>query len=214
MGVNTDEKSSWGLSTRRWRPKALITLAWLLGLMGNAFSVEAIVSNPSPVQIQEAVLRGEAIAGKRHPPINLYAHFGQSEGFSPHGFLMTKLGGVAVLTGHFALRGEKPSPADIDNILGEEALQIVVTVFGDSPFFARDSYVLLKQGETLIKPVRIRADGRAAAIETMHNQPAFRAKIVASFPYGSFSPEAKTIISVFPGVGGEVNFPLDFSSIP
>ena len=192
----------------------LIALIWLLGFLGTSTSVDAIVPNPSPGQIQEALMKGEAIADERQPPVNLYAHFGEPEGFSPHGFLMTKLGGVAVLNGHFALRGEKASPEDIEKILAEEALQIVVTVFGDSPIFARDSYLLLKQGDTLIKPTRIRADGRAAAIETSSNQPAFRAKIVASFPYGSFAPEAKTMISVFPGVGGEVNFLLDFSSIP
>lgn len=192
----------------------LITLICLLGLLGTSPSVEAIVSNPSPGQIQEALMRGEAIADERQPPVNLYTHFGNPEGFSPHGFLMTRLGGVAVLTGHFALRGERPSPEDIEKILAEEALQIVVTVFGDSPIFARNSYLLLKQGDTLIKPTRIRADGRAAAIGTSSNQPTFRAKIVASFPYGSFAPEAETIIAVFPGVGGEVNFLLDFSSIP
>ncbi len=192
----------------------LITLLCLLGLLGTSTSVEAIVPNPSPGQIQDALARGEAIADERQPPVNLYTHFGNTEGFAPHGFLMTKLGGVAVLTGHFALRGERPSPEDIEKILAEEALQIVVTVFGDSPIFARDSYLLLKQGDTLIKPTRIRADGLAAAIGTSSTQPAFRAKIVASFPYGSFAPEAETMISVFPGVGGEVNFLLDFSSIP
>lgn len=199
----------------RFGRPGLTVLVWLLIHMGLlSDTLEAIVHNPSAQQIEDALTRGEAIAEERQPPINLYAHFGKAEGLSPHGFLMTKLSGVAVLSGHFALRGDHPSPEDIERILTEDALQIVVTVFGDSPIFARESYLLLKQGDDLIKPTRIRADGRAAAIGPLSNQPSFRAKIVASFPYSSFDPEAQTVISVFPGVGGEVNFPLDFSSIP
>lgn len=198
---------------RLWR-QGLSMAAWLLVILGPSTPVEAIVHNPSSKQIEEALTRGTAIAQERQPPLILYAHFGKPGGLSPHGFLMTKLGGVAVLTGHFALRGEKPSSGDLERILAEDALQIVVTVFGDSPTFAIESYLLLKQGDNLIKPTRIRADGRAAAIESLSNQPTFRANIVASFAYGSFDPEGQTIISVFPGVGGEVNFLLDFSSIP
>ncbi|MGD9850004.1 MAG: hypothetical protein AB7T38_01935 [Nitrospirales bacterium] len=186
----------------------------LLVLMSPSAPVEAVVPSPSSKQIEQALRRGEAVAQERQPPINLYAHFGNAEELSPYGIVMTKLGGVAVLSGHFALRGEKPSSGDVERILAEDVLQIVVTVFGDSPTFAKDSYLLLKQGNNLIKPTRIRADGLAAAIEPLSSRPTFRAKIVASFAYGSFDPEGQTIISVFPGVGGEVNFLLDFSSIP
>jgi len=177
-------------------------------------SAEAIIQNPSPFQIEEAVKRGEMLAQKRQPPVILYTSFGDSSNFMAHGFLMTKLGGVAVMAGHFALRGERPSQQEIERILSEEELQVVVTVFGDSPFFARNSYLLLKQGDNLIAPTRIRADGRAVPVETLETEPVFRAKIVASFPYDSFAPDAETVVSVFPGVGGEVDFVLDFSKIP
>lgn len=127
---------------------------------------------------------------------------------------MTKLGGVAVMSSHFALRGERPSPQDIERIVGEADLQVVVTVYGPSPAFARESYLLFKQGERIIKPTRIRADGRAVSVEGGMEGGTFRAKIVASFVYGSFDPQGETLISVFPGTGGEVNFLLDFSGIP
>ncbi|MDR4492986.1 MAG: hypothetical protein AB7P17_02160 [Nitrospirales bacterium] len=212
--VKKDQKCRGYLKEARpWSPGVFV-LAWFFVHLGQSIPVEAVVQNPSPKQLEEALMRGAAIARERQPPINLYAHFGRSEGFKPHGFLMTKLGGVAVLAGHFALRGEKPSSEDIERILAEETLQIVVTVFGDTPIFARESYLLLQQGENLIKPTRIRADGRATAIDTSSNHPTFRAKIVASFAYGTFAPEAETVISVFPGVGGEVSFLLNFSSIP
>lgn len=177
-------------------------------------SAEAIIRDPSSLQIDEAIKRGEMLAEKRQPPVTLYTSFGTSSNLMPHGFLMTKLGGVAVMAGHFALRGERPSHQEIERILSEEELQVVVTVFGDSPFFARNSYLLLKQGDNLIVPTRIRADGRAVPVGPLDTEPVFRAKIVASFPYGSFAPDAETVVSVFPGVGGEVDFVLDFSKIP
>lgn len=195
--------------------------AWCAGLgffcaifWGGQTFVDAIVSSPSPSQIEEALKRGEDLAQQREPPVTLYASFGTPETMNPHGFVMTKLSGVAVMAGHFALRGERPSRQDVERILSEEELQVVVTVFGDSPIFARDSYLLLKQGDRLIKPTRIRADGRATPVGPLATQPAFRAKIVASFAYDSFAPDAETIVAVFPGVGGEVNFILNFSSIP
>ena len=199
-------------------------ISWVIGfgcmfffVIGTVHSVEAIILDPSPSQVEEAIARGEMLAQTRQPPVTLYAQFGNQEYVaspSPHGFLMTKLSGVAVMAGHYALRGERPSEQDLSRILSEEELQIVVTVFGDSPIFAQGSYLLMKQGDRLIKPTRIRADGRAESIGPIANHPVFRAKIVATFAYQSFSPEAKTIISVFPGVGGEVTFDLDFSHIP
>ena len=66
----------------------------------------------------------------------------QQAQFEPHGFLVTKISGLAVMAGHFALRGEQPSEQDVQRVLAEETLQVVVTVFGDSPVFARDSYML------------------------------------------------------------------------
>lgn len=175
----------------------------------------AIVQHPSQSQILEAVEKGQEGARSRNPPNTLYWHFGSSEeDFQPHGFLMTKLSGIAVLSGHFALRGERPTSKEIQRVVDEEALQVVVMIFGDSPTFAMDSYLLLQQGNRLIKPDRIRFDARASPISQRHGKPVFRAKIVASFVYGTFALEAPTTIKVFPGAGGELRFDLNFSAIP
>jgi hypothetical protein len=177
--------------------------------------VLAIVQYPSQSQIVEAVERGQEGARSRNPPNALNRRFGSSEDdFQPYGFLMTKLSGIAVMSGHFALRGEQPTAQDIQRVLDEEALQVVVMIFGDSPSFAMDSYLLLKQGNRLIKPDRIRFDARASPVSQGRGEPVFRAKIVASFVYGTFDLEAPTTIKVFPGAGGEMTFDLDFSSIP
>ncbi len=178
-------------------------------------SVWAIVQHPSQSQILEAIEKGQEGARSRNPPNSLYWHFGSSdEDFQPHGFLMTRLSGLAVLSGHFALRGEQPDSKEIQRVLNEEALQVVVMIFGDSPTFAVDSYLILKQGNRLIKPDRIRFDARASSISQRHGKPVFRAKIVASFVYGTFDLKAPTTIKVFPGAGGELTFDLNFSAIP
>jgi hypothetical protein len=178
-------------------------------------SVWAIVQHPSQSQILEAVEKGQEGAQSRNPPNTLYWRFGSSEeDFQPYGFLMTKLSGIAVMSGHFALRGEQPTSKEIQRVLDEEALQVVVMIFGDSPTFAMGSYLLLKQRNRLVKPDRIRFDARASSISQRHGKPVFRAKIVASFVYGTFDLEAPTTIKVFPGAGGELTFDLNFSSIP
>ena len=124
---------------------------------------------------------------------------------------MTKIGGLAVMASHYALRGEKPTSEAIQRVVDEQELQVIVNVFGDTPTFAKDSYLVLKQGKRIIKPERIRADGRATSVAKHTGKLAFRAKIVASFPYGTFDPEAKTMLKVFPGNGGEVTFSLNLA---
>ncbi|MEO8326281.1 MAG: hypothetical protein ABI618_10555 [Nitrospirota bacterium] len=178
--------------------------------------VWGIVSHPSQSQILEAVQIGQEEARSRTPPNMLYWHFGVSSSDVPQaqGFLMTKLNGISVLSSHFALRGEYPASEDIQRVLDEEALQVVVVIFGDSPTFAKDSYLLLKQGNRLIKLDRIRFDARASPLSPGQGTSIFRAKIVASFNYDAFDALAQTTIKVFPGTGGEVTFHLDFADIP
>lgn len=205
-------------------PDALVRCAvcWVVFEVGLvtlvSSSVWGIVPHPSPSQILEAVENGKESARSRTPPNMLYWHFGVS-GVSndvpqAHGFLMTKLNGIAVLSSHFALRGEQPTPQGIQQVLDEEALQVVVMIFGDSPTFAKDSYLLLKQENRLIKPDRIRSDARASLLSPGQGPFLYRAKIVGSFNYDAFDALAQTTIKVFPGAGGEMTFDLDFASIP
>lgn len=178
--------------------------------------VWGIVPHPSESQILEAIKNGQEGARSRTPPNMLYWHFGVSSEDAPHahGFLMTKLNGIAVMSSHFALRGESLASQDIQRILDEQFLQVVVLIFGDSPSFAKDSYLLLQQGDRLIKPDRIRFDARATLLDPSQGPPMYRAKVVASFHYDVFDALAQTTIKVFPGTGGEVTFDLDFASIP
>jgi len=188
-----------------------IVLVLILSSTGNA---HAILPHPDKKQIDHAVKRGIDFAQQHRPPSELYWHFGSTKKFEPRGFLVTKVSGLAVMSGHYALRGEQPTDQDIQRVLGEDALQVVVTVFGNTPDFARDSYLLLKQDDHMIKPDRIRFDARARSVGHDQGDSVFRAKIVGLFPYGTFEPESHATLLVFPGVGGEISFDLDLSTIP
>ncbi|MEE8303117.1 MAG: hypothetical protein V3S24_11860 [Candidatus Tectomicrobia bacterium] len=93
-------------------------------------------------------------------------------------------------------------------------MQVVVKVFGHFPAFARDSYLLIKQDNQLVKPDRIRFDARAQAVGLRQGRQVFRAKIIGVFSYGSLDLESRTTLLVFPGTGGDIRFDLDFSAIP
>ena len=179
------------------------------------FNTHAILQQIDKKQVEQALERGVVFAREHRPPNELYWHFGSTKKFEPQGFLVTKISGLAVMSGHYALRGEQPADQDIQQVLGEDAFQVVVTVFGYSPGFAQDSYLLLKQGDRMIKPDRIlRFDARARAVGHDRGEPVFRAKIVGFFPYDGFEPESSAILFVFPGTGGESRFNLDLSRIP
>lgn len=173
----------------------------------------AIEIHPSQAQITAALERGKSAAHARIPPDRLYVWFGSPDDLEPKGFLMTKMAGLSVMSAHFALRGQTPSEEEIRQVLEDRSLLVSVTIFGQRPDFAIDSYVVLVQGERIIKPVRVRFDGRAARTPVWPYSPAYQAKVIASFPYEDFDPRAKTHLSVFPADGGEVGFDLDFSQI-
>lgn len=86
-----------------------------------------------------------------------------------------------MLSGYFALRGERPTDQDIQRVLGEDALQVIVTVFGNTPAFARDSYLLMKQGEQVIKPNHIRFDVRAQAVGRREERLIFFAQKLSAY---------------------------------
>ncbi|MGH7233200.1 MAG: hypothetical protein ACREJU_17855 [Nitrospiraceae bacterium] len=185
----------------------------LMGLMTLGAPAAAIDVQPTPVQIATALERGNAAAASRTPPDRLYAWFGSSQELEPRGFLMTKIAGLRVLATHFALRGQTPTDSDIRRILDDEVLLISVTLFGDRPTFAVDSYMLLFQSGHTLKPAKVRFDGQATRTAVWPQRPAYQAKVVAAFRYADLIPDAKTRLSVFPPDGGEISFDLDFATI-
>ena len=175
--------------------------------------VWAIEVAPTAAQVTAAVQRGKDSAKRHEPPDRLYAWFGPDEELTSRGFILTKLIGVTVMASHFALRGETPTDTDLRQILDGTSFLVTVMILGDRPNFAVNSYVVMDQAGTTVKPVSVRFDGSASRTPAWPKAPAYRAKVVASFDYDDLDPRAKTTLSVFPPGGGEVNFELDFSTI-
>ena len=165
-------------------------------------------------QIDRAVKQGLETAQARVLPNRLYAWFGSDQELRPKGFLMTKMNGLSVMASHFGLRGETPSEAEIQRILAEETMLVSVTIFGETPTFADKSYIVLKQWEKLVKPIKVRFDGVAHRTHVWPKAPRYQAKVIGTFRYDSFDPMAMTTILVFPSEGGEEAFHVDFSRIP
>jgi hypothetical protein len=162
-----------------------------------------------------ALERGSAAAAARIPPERLYTWFGtEQRDRRPHGFLVTKLDALAVLSAHFRLRSLSPSPTDHAQILADPYLLVTVILFGERPDFAVDSYILLQQGSRTIIPQKVRFDATATASSTWPSSPAYRAKVIGFFAYMDFDPHAKSRVSVFPRGGGEIAFDIDFAAVP
>ena len=176
-------------------------------------SAHAIDVHPTVEQIQTALDQGKEAAQKRSPPDTFYVRFGATDELHSSGFLITKLGGLSVMATHMALRGIQPSETDVTQVLEGQTMLVSTVILGNVPNFAADSYMVFDQGGTTIKPVTVRFDGFANRSAAWPESPRFKAKVIASFNYADFDPNAKTTITVFPANGGESSFRIDFSGI-
>lgn len=176
-------------------------------------SALAIDVHPTVEQIQSALDQGKEAAQKRNPPDTFYVRFGATDELHSSGFLITKLGGLSVMAAHMALRGIQPSETDVTQVLEGQTMLVSTVIFGNAPNFAVDSYMVFDQGGTTIKPVTVRFDGFANRSAAWPESPRFKAKVIASFNYADFDPNAKTTITVFPANGGESSFSLNFGEI-
>jgi hypothetical protein len=178
-----------------------------------ALPVMAIESQPSPEQVQAALDAGKAAAKDGRSPDSFYVRFGASDELHPAGFLITKLGALSVMATHMALRGLQPGEADVAQVLETKTMLVSTVIFGDAPAFAQESYMVFDQAGRTVKPVTVRFDGQANRSAAWPERPRFKAKVIASFDYSNFDPQAKTTITVFPASGGAESFVLDFAVI-
>lgn len=187
---------------------SLLMASWM-----SAVPSQAIELQPTPEQIQAALERGKSAARQRQSPDQLYAWFGAGEDLAPRGFIMTKLGSLLVMANHLSLRDQTPTEQDITQVIANEQLLVSVVIYGDRVNFAADSYVVLEQDGRTVKPATVRFDARGDRTTVWPQQPAYRAKVIAQFPYADLDPRAKTKLTVFPSAGGQVSFDLDFAHI-
>ena len=201
-----------------WRPRLSLLLGGLFYVVGAlgvpAMESRAIDVSPTDVQVEQAVEQGLRAAKDRVLPNRLYTWFGSDQELHPKGFMMTKMNGLTVMASHFGLRGETPSETEIRRILAGETMLVSVTIFGETPAFADNSYIVLKQGEKLVKPLKVRFDAVAQRTKVWPNEPRYKAKVIGSFQYDAFDPNVKTTIMVFPRKGSEVSFDVEFSNVP
>ncbi len=189
---------------------AWIAVVWTCVLVCPSAAIEVL---PAQALVQLALDRGKEAAANRQAPETFYTRFGSGDDLHLSGFLVTKLGGLSVMATHMALRGLEPSAADIAQVTEAATMLVSMTILGDSPSFAVNSYMVLEQGETVVKPATLRVDGQAGRSSAWPHSPKFRAKVVAKFRYADFDPNAQTSIIVFPATGGEARFSVDFAKI-
>ena len=176
-------------------------------------SAHAIEVHPTAAQIQSALDQGKEAAQRGMAPDSFYVRFGVKDEVQPMGFLITKIGALSVMATHMALRGLQRNEVDMAQVLEGQTMLVSTVIFGNVPNFAVDSYMVFDQGGKTIKPVTVRFDGFANRSAAWPESPRFKAKVVASFNYADFNPNAKTTITVFPANGGESSFNVDFSEI-
>lgn len=185
-------------------------MIWTCGLVRPSVAIEV---QPTQVQVRLALDRGKEAATHRQAPEMFYTRFGSGDDLHPSGFLVTKLGGLSIMATHMALRGLEPSAADIAQVIEAPTMLVSTVIFGDSPSFAVNSYIVLDQEGRVVKPATLRVDGQASRSPAWPRSPKFRGKVVATFRYGEFDPKAQTTITVFPASGGEIHFSLNFADI-
>ncbi|MEQ1793863.1 MAG: hypothetical protein ABL970_06695 [Nitrospira sp.] len=173
----------------------------------------AIEPQPTSEQIHAALEAGKAAATQGRPPDSFYVRFGVGDERHASGFLITKLGALSVMATHMALRGLQPSATDVSQVVETKTMLVSTVIFGDTPSFAQESYMVFDQAGRTIKPVTVRFDGQASRSAAWPEHPRFKAKVVASFDYNDFNPKAKTTITVFPASGGAESFVIDFAGI-
>ena len=185
-------------------------IAILLGLAGRAAAIEL---RPTSAEIRHAIAKGKEAAQERRRLDVFHVSFGSADPVQPGGFLLTKLGSLSVMAAHMALRGAEPSQSDITQVIEAPTMLVSVVIFGDTPSFAVNSYLVLEQGAKTIKPATVRVDGVADRSSVWPNAPRFKAKVVAAFHYAELDPTGESVVIVFPAQGGEIRFALNFAEI-
>src|SRR4029077_4137228 len=129
-------------------------MLWYMGTVAlsvlSHVSAYAIDVHPTAKQIQTAIEQGNEAAEMRSTPESFYVWFGVSDAVTPRGFLVTKLGALSVMASHMALRGHQPSESDVRQVLESQTMLVNTVIFGNTPNFAVDSYMVLEQGGKII----------------------------------------------------------------
>jgi hypothetical protein len=196
---------------KRWLYGLILGAAagWLIG--GPA---DAIVVKLNQSDVTKAVEDGKRMKDVKTVPTRFGADLSKDI-CGGGGEIQTKVVGLNRLG---ALIAADPERAERDKAQVEQAIQktaesnrlkIVFDFCGDTPDFAEDAQATLEQDGRQVKGEMAKPDKAKKNVEG----PAYRGKIAASFPYGSFDPNAVTKITLYPKVGDAMSWEVDFSKI-
>jgi hypothetical protein len=97
----------------------------------------------------------------------------------------------------------------IEKAAQAKELKITFDFCGDTADFAEDAQATLEQDGRMVKGEMAKPDKARKNPEG----PAYRGKVTASFPYGTFDPNAVTKVTLYPKVGDAMSWEVDFSKI-
>jgi len=176
----------------------------------------AIMVDLDPAAVKQAIEEGKQIKDEelKNVPTRFGANLkedicGGGGEIRTKTFALSRLGSMIARNPEQAEQDKAKIDEQIQKILDSKVLKIAFDFCGDTADFAEGSSATLEQGGKMIKGEMAKAD-RAKKND---KGPAFRGKIVASFPYSSFDPNAVTKITLYAPVGDAMSWEVDFSTI-
>jgi len=124
-------------------------------------------------------------------------------------FTLQRLGAVIAADPERFEREKDQAQHAIEKAAEAKDLKITFDFCGDTADFAEDAQATLEQDGRMIKGEMAKPDKARKNPEG----PAYRGKITASFPYGSFGPTAPTKVTLYPKIGDAMTWDVDFSQI-
>jgi hypothetical protein len=122
---------------------------------------------------------------------------------------LNRLGGVIAANPEKAEQDKPQIDQQINKILDAKVLKIAFDSCGDTADFLDDAQATLEQDGKQVKGEMAKPDKAKKNPEG----PAYRGKVVSSFPYGAFDPNKMTKITLYPKVGEAMSWDVDFSKI-
>ncbi len=176
----------------------------------------AIMVDLDPAAVKQAIEEGKQIKDEelKNVPTRFGANLkedicGGGGEIRTKTFALSRLGSMIARNPEQAEQDKAKIDEQVQKILEAKVLKIEFDFCGDTADFAEGATATLEQGGKMIKGEMAKPD-RAKKNE---KGPAFRGKIVASFPYSSFDPNAVTKITLFPPMGDAMSWEVDLSKI-
>ena len=200
-----------GCRVWKWGGGVIVGMGALCYLAGNAGAIEV---NLDPTAVQKALDEGRQIKEVKTVPTRFGADLskdicGGGGEVQTKAVGLNRLGALIAADPERAERDKAQVDQAIQKMVDAKRLKIVFDFCGDTPDFAEDSQATLEQEGRQIKGEMAKPDKAKKNVEG----PAYRGKIAASFPYGSFDPKKVTKITLYPKAGDAMSWEMDFSKI-